>query len=77
MNFAFTPEQDAIREAVTRVGAPFDAHYWLEKDRHVPASLIKDQHYSISYATDRSSATVKILDLDRVRDDRVAFAVTQ
>ena len=43
----------------------------------VPGSLIKDQHYSISYAADRSSATVKILDLDRVRDDRVAFAVTQ
>ncbi len=43
----------------------------------VPGSLVKDQHYTISYAADRSSATVKILDLDRVRDDRVAFAVTQ
>ncbi len=42
----------------------------------VPGSLIKDQHYSISYAADRSSATIKILDLDRVRDDRVAFAVS-
>ena len=42
----------------------------------VPGSLIKDQHYSISYSADRSSATVKILDLDRVRDDKVAFAVT-
>ncbi len=42
----------------------------------VPGSLIKDQHYSISYSTDRSSATIKILDLDRVRDDKVAFAVT-
>ena len=34
MNFSFTPEQEAIREAVTRVCASFDAHYWLEKDRH-------------------------------------------
>ena len=42
----------------------------------VPGSLIKDQHYSIAYSTDRSSATIKILDLDRVRDDKVAFAVT-
>ena len=43
----------------------------------VPGSLIKDQHYSISYSADHASATIKILDLDRVRDDRVAFAVTQ
>ena len=42
----------------------------------VPGSLIKDQHYTISYAADHSSATIKILDLERVRDDRVAFAVT-
>ncbi len=34
MNFAFTPEQEAIREAVSRVCADFDASYWLEKDRH-------------------------------------------
>ncbi len=43
----------------------------------VPGSLIKDQHYSIAYSADHSTATIKILDLDRVRDDRVAFAVTQ
>ena len=43
----------------------------------VPGSLIKDQHYSISYSADHSTATIKILDLDRVRDDKVAFAVTQ
>ncbi len=42
----------------------------------VPGSLIKDQHYSISYSADHSTATIKILDLDRVRDDKVAFAVT-
>ncbi len=43
----------------------------------VPGSLVKDQHYTISYAADHSSATIKILDPDRVRDDRVAFAVSQ
>ncbi len=49
----------------------------ISKINVVPGSLVKDQHYTISYAADHSSATIKILDLDRVRDDRVAFAVTQ
>ncbi len=34
MNFAWTPEQESIREAILRVCAGFDAQYWLEKDRH-------------------------------------------
>ncbi|HYH42610.1 MAG TPA: acyl-CoA dehydrogenase family protein [Burkholderiales bacterium] len=33
MNFDYTPEQDAIREAVARVCAGFDLDYWLTKDR--------------------------------------------
>jgi acyl-CoA dehydrogenase len=33
MNFAWTSEQEAIRAAVLRVCADFDADYWLEKDR--------------------------------------------
>ena len=48
MNFEFTPEQEAIREAVTRVCAPFDAHYWLEKDRHGGFPL--DFHQAIADA---------------------------
>ena len=48
MNFAFTPEQEAIREAVTRVCAPFDANYWLEKDRHGGFPL--DFHQAIADA---------------------------
>ena len=48
MNFAFTSEQDAIREAVSRVCAPFDAHYWLEKDRHGGFPL--DFHQAIADA---------------------------
>ena len=33
MDFAFTPEQESIREAIERLCAPFDADYWLRKDR--------------------------------------------
>ncbi len=33
MNFSLTPEQEQIRDAIERVCAPFDADYWLNKDR--------------------------------------------
>ena len=33
MNFAPTPEQEQIREAIEKACAPFDADYWLRKDR--------------------------------------------
>ncbi|MFP5406142.1 MAG: acyl-CoA dehydrogenase family protein, partial [Gammaproteobacteria bacterium] len=33
MDFSFTPEQDQIREAIARLCEPFDADYWLRKDR--------------------------------------------
>ncbi|MFT3801575.1 MAG: acyl-CoA dehydrogenase family protein [Burkholderiaceae bacterium] len=33
MNFALTPEQEQIRDAIVRVCAPFDADYWLLRDR--------------------------------------------
>jgi acyl-CoA dehydrogenase len=33
MNFGFTPDQEALREAVGRVVAGFDERYWLEHDR--------------------------------------------
>ena len=33
MNFDFTPEHDAIREAVSKVCAGYDLDYWLAKDR--------------------------------------------
>ncbi|HJU83471.1 MAG TPA: hypothetical protein VJ600_04620 [Holophagaceae bacterium] len=42
----------------------------------VPGSLVRDQHYSVTYAPDGASATVKILDPERLRNDRVVFAVT-
>lgn len=48
MNFSFTPEQEAIRDAVSRVCADFDANYWLEKDRHGGFPL--DFHQAIADA---------------------------
>lgn len=33
MNFDLSPEQAQIRDAIERVCAPFDADYWLRKDR--------------------------------------------
>ena len=33
MDFAWSPEQQQIRAAIERVCAPFDADYWLRKDR--------------------------------------------
>lgn len=33
MNFAPTPEQEQIRDAIARVCTPFDADYWLRKDQ--------------------------------------------
>ncbi|MEW5862545.1 MAG: acyl-CoA dehydrogenase family protein [Pseudomonadota bacterium] len=33
MDFAFTPEQERIREAVAKLCARFDDAYWLKKDR--------------------------------------------
>jgi acyl-CoA dehydrogenase len=33
MNFAWSSEQEQLRAAIERVCAPFDADYWLRKDR--------------------------------------------
>jgi acyl-CoA dehydrogenase len=33
MNFAISPDQQQIQEAIERICAPFDADYWLRKDR--------------------------------------------
>jgi acyl-CoA dehydrogenase len=34
MDFSFTPDQLAIKEAVAKLCARFDAQYWLERDRN-------------------------------------------
>ena len=33
VNFAFTPEQEQIREAIAKICARFDDAYWLKKDK--------------------------------------------
>lgn len=33
MNFEWTSEHEQIRDAIERVCVPFDANYWLHKDR--------------------------------------------
>jgi acyl-CoA dehydrogenase len=41
MDFAFTEEQDAIREAIAKICARFPDEYWLKKDKEggFPAEL--------------------------------------
>lgn len=48
----------------------------ISKVNVVPGSLVKDQHYTVTLAEDRKYATVRILDPERLRNDRVVFAVT-
>ncbi len=43
----------------------------------VPGSLVKDQHYSLTIAPDKQSATVKILDKSRFTNEKVVFAVSE
>ena len=48
MNFAWTAEQEAIREAIFQVCKPFDAAYWLDRDRNGGFPL--DFHKAIAEA---------------------------
>lgn len=48
MDFRNTPEQEAIREAVSRICEKFDADYWLQKDRNGGFPL--DFHAAIAEA---------------------------
>ena len=48
MDFAFTPEQRAIREAVLALCAGFDADYWRERDRS--ATFPEDFHQAVAAA---------------------------
>ncbi|HJW73502.1 MAG TPA: hypothetical protein VJ486_11790 [Geothrix sp.] len=48
----------------------------ISKVNVVPGSLVKDQQYTVTLADDRTNATIRILDPERLRNDRVVFAVT-
>ncbi|MFM2239553.1 MAG: hypothetical protein RJA69_927 [Pseudomonadota bacterium] len=48
MNFSLTPEQISIRDSVERVCEPFDADYWLKKDRE--GGFPHDFHQALAQA---------------------------
>ncbi|WP_257305732.1 hypothetical protein [Geothrix campi] len=48
----------------------------ISKVNVVPGSLQKDKDYTVTLADDRKNATIRILDPERLRNDRVVFAVT-
>ena len=48
----------------------------ISKVNVVPGSLVPNQHYTVILAEDRKNATIRILDPERLRNDRVVFAVT-
>lgn len=48
----------------------------ISKVNVVPGSLQKDKDYTVVLADDRKNATIRILDTERLRNDRVVFAVT-
>lgn len=49
----------------------------ISKVSVVPGSLIKDQHYTLTIAPDKQSATVKFLDKSRFTNEKVVFAVVE
>ncbi len=48
MDFAFSPEQEQIRQAIERLCAPFDADYWLRRDRD--GGFPEDFHRAVAEA---------------------------
>jgi len=46
MDFAFTPEQDQIRDAIAKICARFDDAYWLKKDKE--GGFPKELHQALA-----------------------------
>jgi acyl-CoA dehydrogenase len=46
MDFAFTPEQEQIRDAITKICAKFDDAYWLKKDKE--GGFPKELHQALA-----------------------------
>jgi acyl-CoA dehydrogenase len=46
VNFAFTPEQEQIREAIAKICARFDDTYWLKKDKE--GGFPKELHQALA-----------------------------
>jgi acyl-CoA dehydrogenase len=66
MDFAFTPEQDALREAIARICAGFGDEYWLARDkdgefpREFSAALARDGWLGICIPEDYGGAGLGI-----------------
>ncbi|MGZ8231308.1 MAG: acyl-CoA dehydrogenase family protein, partial [Burkholderiales bacterium] len=66
MDFSFTAEQEAIRDAVARICARFDLDYWLERDREggfpldFHAALAKDGWLGIAMPQEYGGAGLGI-----------------
>ncbi|MGZ5164250.1 MAG: acyl-CoA dehydrogenase family protein, partial [Burkholderiales bacterium] len=66
MDFAFTPEQESIRDAVAKICAAFDLDYWLERDRaggfplDFHAALARDGWLGIAMPPDYGGAGLGI-----------------
>jgi acyl-CoA dehydrogenase len=66
MDFAFTPEQEAVRAAVAKICAAFDLDYWLERDREggfpldFHAALARDGWLGIAMPPDYGGAGLGI-----------------
>ena len=48
----------------------------LGKVSVVPGSLVKDKHYTVTFTEDKATATIKLLNKERFRNEKVVFAVT-
>jgi hypothetical protein len=42
----------------------------------VPGSIVKDQHYTLTLSEDKATATIKLTNKDRFKNEKVVFAVT-
>lgn len=77
VNEAFTNEVDLrTNDSLTFTAADAGVAK-IGKVNVVPGSLVKDQHYSLTIAPDKMSATVKLLDKSRFTNEKVVFAVSE
>jgi hypothetical protein len=49
----------------------------ISKVRVVPGSYILDEHYRLTFRSDRQTATIELLTLPRFKNDKVVFAVSE
>lgn len=72
----FTKALDLRKEDSITITAAEVGLAKLGKVSVVPGSLEKDKHYSVTFSADKLTATVKLLNKDRFKNEKVVFAVT-